>query len=206
MARPRTFEEDQVLDAACEAFRANGYERTSTRDLVRLTGLNQPSLYAAFGDKRSLFRRALDHYLEGSLRERIERLETSHTAAQAISAYFAEIVEGTVCDTGRRGCLLVNSALESTPDDPDLQQAIRAELKVLRDFFRRCLQAAQRRGEIQRLATPLAGSAQLLSILLGLRVLARINPDRALLRAAAATTLTQLGLPALPATSVSGVA
>lgn len=71
MARPRTFDESMVLTAAVEAFWTHGYEGTSTRDLVKATGLNQPSLYNAFGDKRSLYRRSLDHYLECSVRERI---------------------------------------------------------------------------------------------------------------------------------------
>ena len=54
MARPRTFDEAKILTAAVDAFWVRGYEGTSTRDLVQCTGLNQPSLYNAFGDKRSL--------------------------------------------------------------------------------------------------------------------------------------------------------
>lgn len=66
MARPRGFDEQEVLEAASATFWLKGYEATSTRDLVKSTGLTQPSLYNAFGDKRGLYLRALEHYLDCS--------------------------------------------------------------------------------------------------------------------------------------------
>ena len=65
MARPREFDERAVLDAAVQCFWARGYEATSVRDLAQGMGLTSASLYNAFGDKRSLYRRALDHYAVG---------------------------------------------------------------------------------------------------------------------------------------------
>src|ERR1700761_5607536 len=112
MARPRNFDEDSVLDAVADAFWTHGYEGTSTRDLVQYTGLTQPSLYNAFGDKRALFRRALEHYLDHTLRSRLARLESEFAPALAVTAYFAEIIERSGSDIGQRGCMLVNSVLE----------------------------------------------------------------------------------------------
>ena len=66
MARPREFNEDAALDAAMHCFWAKGYQATSVRDLEAETGLTTPSLYNAFGDKRALFRRALERYAEHS--------------------------------------------------------------------------------------------------------------------------------------------
>ena len=74
MARPREFE-DHVLDAAIQCFWAHGYEATSVRDLADSMGIGGASLYNAFGDKRSLFRRALDRYADQSFRDRVKRLE-----------------------------------------------------------------------------------------------------------------------------------
>ena len=76
MARPREFDEQAVLDAASDVFWAKGYEATSTRDLSAKTGLRPSSIYAAFGDKRRMFLRALDHYL-GRLREKMTSLPAS---------------------------------------------------------------------------------------------------------------------------------
>jgi AcrR family transcriptional regulator len=73
MARPREFDEQVVLDAALVQFWSNGYESTSTRDLAQSMGITSASLYNAFGDKRSLYRRVLQHYVERSLEDRLRR-------------------------------------------------------------------------------------------------------------------------------------
>src|SRR5215510_2442875 len=127
MARPREFDKEAVLEAASNAFWLQGYEATSTRDLTDCTGLSPSSLYAAFGDKRTLFREALDHYLV-ILRERMFRLEAGPSPASAITGFFDEVIARSLGDKLQRGCLMVNSALESSPRDPEIQNAIAHEL------------------------------------------------------------------------------
>jgi TetR/AcrR family transcriptional regulator, transcriptional repressor for nem operon len=73
MARPREFDEQAVLDAALARFWSRGYEATSTRDLAESMGITGASLYNAFGDKRGLYQRVLEHYIEISLAERLRR-------------------------------------------------------------------------------------------------------------------------------------
>jgi TetR/AcrR family transcriptional regulator, transcriptional repressor for nem operon len=75
MARPREFDEAAVLDAAIEKFWQCGYEATSVRDLTEKMNIAGASLYNAFGDKRPLYERALNRYLDQTFRERIGRLE-----------------------------------------------------------------------------------------------------------------------------------
>src|SRR5260370_42636091 len=88
MARPREFDEPAVLDAAMQRFWQYGYEATSVRDLADAMGITGASLYNAYGDKRSLFRRSLDHYLDQSFHERIGRFERNLPPRQAIEAFF----------------------------------------------------------------------------------------------------------------------
>ena len=64
MGRPREFDLDRALDQALEVFWRNGYEGSSIAELTEAMGINPPSLYAAFGNKEGLFRRALDRYTE----------------------------------------------------------------------------------------------------------------------------------------------
>src|SRR5690242_20201777 len=64
--RPRAFDSDAALDRAMEVFWSKGYEGTSMSDLTQAMGINRPSLYAAFGDKESLFRRAIERYRSGT--------------------------------------------------------------------------------------------------------------------------------------------
>jgi TetR/AcrR family transcriptional regulator, transcriptional repressor for nem operon len=181
MARPREFDEDAVLDAAVYRFWLHGYNATSVRELAESMGITNASLYNAFGDKRALFRRALAHYVENSFGHRVSRFEAKLSPREAIGAFFREIVERSVSDDERKGCLLVNSALEVAPHDPEFQKAIAEVLMKVESFFRRCVAAGQASGEISNAqsADDLAGL--LLSTLLGIRVLARARPERALL-------------------------
>jgi AcrR family transcriptional regulator len=65
MGRPREFDTDAALEKAMRLFWAKGYEGTSVADLTETLGISKPSLYAAFGDKQSLFRAALERYAAG---------------------------------------------------------------------------------------------------------------------------------------------
>src|SRR5258708_5294538 len=119
MGRPREFDETAALDAATDCFWRDGYEATSVRELAASMGITGASLYNAFGDKRSLFREVLQRYAELSMRERIARLESTLPPKQAVRAFMGEIVEHSV-EGDRRGCLLVNTALDTAPHDPEL--------------------------------------------------------------------------------------
>ncbi|MDR8396380.1 TetR/AcrR family transcriptional regulator [Paraburkholderia sp. USG1] len=199
MARPREFDEHEVLEAASAAFWTKGYVATSTRDLVKSTGLTQPSLYNAFGDKRALYLRALEHYLEHTLRERISRLERTVSPAQGVTLFFHEILERTLADPTKRGCMLVNSALETTSDDEAFREIVATEFAEVRAFFYRCMVAASESGEITAVVSADDAATHLLATLIGVRVLARVDPQPALLIGAIAPALLLLGLPALPA-------
>ncbi|HVJ40117.1 MAG TPA: TetR/AcrR family transcriptional regulator [Dongiaceae bacterium] len=198
MARPRGFDEGKVLEAAGGVFWRGGYEATSTRELSAATGLTASSLYAAFGDKQTLFRRALDSYLDRILHERMQRLSESVSPARAITAFFHEIIERSVSDQEQRGCMLVNSAVEASPRDAHFRAALAAELALIENFFRDRFIAAQRSGEIPVTHSADDAASQLLALLLGIRVLARVRPERELLTAALRQTLKLLDLPPLP--------
>jgi TetR/AcrR family transcriptional repressor of nem operon len=180
MARPREFDEATVLEAAMHCFWAQGYEATSVRDLAAQMGITGASLYNAFGDKRSLYRRSLAYYLAQSVRDRVARFERLEPFP-AIRAFFDEIVGRSVNDKRRRGCMLVNSALELAPYDAEFRKIVAEEMIFIEQFFLRCVAAGQKDGTISA-AQPAAELAKLLlSVLLGIRVLARTRPQRTVL-------------------------
>ena len=147
-------------------------------------GIAGASLYNAFGDKRSLYRRSLAHYFAQSVRDRVARLERLEPFP-AIRAFFDEIVGRSVNDKQRRGCMLVNSALELAPYDAEFRKTVADEMIFIEQFFLRCITAGQKDGTITA-ARPAAELAKLLlSVLLGIRVLARTRPQRAVLEGAA---------------------
>jgi TetR/AcrR family transcriptional repressor of nem operon len=194
MARPREFDETAVLDAAMDCFWRNGYEATSVRDLAACMGLTGASLYNAFSDKRALFRRVVQHYAERSTRERINRLESTLPPKQAVRAFLDEIVERST-GADRRGCLLVNTALEAAPDDPELRAEVAAHLAEIEAFFRRAVTAAQRDGSVPPDQPPDDLGRLLLGVTLGLRVLARSLPNRELLESVTRPALRLLDWP-----------
>jgi TetR/AcrR family transcriptional repressor of nem operon len=192
MARPREFDETAVLEAAMNCFWARGFERTSVRDLAEQMGITGASLYNAFGDKRSLYRQAFVHYLEQTVHDRVARLEKLPPAL-AIRTFFDEIIARSVDDHQRRGCMLVNAALELAPYDPEFQQLVSEEMMFIEAFFRRCAAAGQQDGSIDLTGTPDDVGKLLLSVLFGMRVLARTSPQREVLEGAANAALALLG-------------
>ena len=181
MARPREFDEAAVLDAAIERFWLRGYEATSVRDLADEMSIAGASLYNAFGDKRGLYARALNRYLDQTFRERIRRIEPVLPPREAIEAFLREIIKRSLGDKQRRGRMLVNSAIESAPYDPGFLGIVATFLDEVEAFFLRCMSRGQKDGSITHDHSAEDLSKSLLGILLGIRVLARVRPDRKLL-------------------------
>lgn len=181
MARPRLFDEAAALDAAIERFWGQGYETTSVRDLAASMGITGASLYNAFGDKRSLYRRALDRYVDQGFGERARRLETQLPPREAIHAFFREIIERSLADPQHRGCMLVNAVTEVAPHDPELQGVVASVLNDIEAFFRRCIEKGRHDGTITREVPADDLARHLLAMLVGVRVLSRARPERGLL-------------------------
>ncbi len=187
----RKYDEAEVLERAMHAFWARGYEATSMADLVAATGINRGSIYAAFADKRGLFVRALRHYDRTRRAEFLDRLAARHGPRQAILATFAAAA-GPPGDAPP-GCLMVNTALELSPHDPEIGAVVRESLDAVRAFFEDRTAAAQRAGAVPPGRDPAATAAALLGLFLGLRVLARSGADRAARNAVLAEAERMLG-------------
>jgi TetR/AcrR family transcriptional regulator, transcriptional repressor for nem operon len=194
MARPREFDEGVVLDAAVLCFWNRGYEATSVKDLVERTGITAASLYNAFGDKRAIYERALDRYVEGSVASRIRRCEAL-APREAIGAFFEEILKRSLGDRERKGCMLVNAALDVAPHDPDFRKFVTEVLADIEGFFLSCVKAGQGDGSITRSLPAETLSHHLLGVLMGIRVLARVRPERGLLEGVIAPSLALLDRP-----------
>ncbi len=194
VGRPREFDEEKVLAAAGDVFWALGFEATSTRALTECTGLTPASIYNAFGDKRGFFLRVLRYYLDQTLRERIVRLESTLSPGRAIAGFFREIISRSLADPEHRGCMLMNTAMEVTTSDPEMQRIVADETEIIEQFFYRCAIAAQRNREIPKDHSAEDIARMLLGLLAGLRLLARIRPDAKLLNGMVRPPLAALNL------------
>lgn len=195
MGRPRTFDDGTVLDAALACFWAHGYEATSVRDLTDAMGISGPSLYNAFGDKRELYAEVLQYYCRTRTHPFMQRIELHHAGVAALVVFFREVVDRSIADRDRKGCFLVNSALEVAPHDKMMAKVVVAHFDAIKGFLRRQLQSAEASGEVALAADADSSADHLLSVLLGLRVLARSRPEHELLERTVGSALIAVGVP-----------
>ena len=140
--RPREFNADQALDAAMYVFWEKGFEAASLDDLTKAMGITRPSMYAAFGNKESLFRQALDRYFQGPASYLQEALK--EPTARAVAERLLRGVVDLVCDPRTpQTCLWVLGALSCKDTSDPLQQEFNKQRMdghaALRDRFRRAV-------------------------------------------------------------------
>lgn len=151
--RPREFDLDVALDRALELFWRQGYEGTSLADLAAAMGINRPSLYAAFGNKESLFLKALDRYVDTGMT--IVRIALEEpTARRAVETLLRGYV-GLVTDPHTpAGCLTVNGALARSPGTEAICSELIARRLAFEDALRARLQRARKEGDLPSEANP----------------------------------------------------
>jgi len=148
MSRPRTFDEEVVVDAAREAFWSRGVHATSIADLSEATGLSVGSLYKAFGSKGELCARTLDSYLEAGL-DRVEAILTGAASpAVGLQEWLEWIAERASSAGPTRGCYAVVCASELAATDASVRRRLVAHDHRLRALVASAIEAANRCGEL----------------------------------------------------------
>jgi TetR/AcrR family transcriptional regulator, copper-responsive repressor len=153
--RPRAYEPEVALGKALELFRKGGFAATSLDDLSAATGMNRPSLYGAFGDKRELYIKSYQRYRDDAraatvdifrqempIRKRLERIYSV-----ALDIYFAG-------ESGPNGCFTVMTAGSEAVADPDIRAMVLDALFELDKAFGRCFSRAMEKGELKGGADP----------------------------------------------------
>ena len=183
--RPRSFDMDEALDQALKLFWTKGYEGTSLSDLTQAMGISPPSLYAAFGNKEELFRRALDRYMQemvdfcGTL-----NAPTAREVAERLLHSSADI------DPDRpAGCLLVQAALSCSEASDSVRQELIARRKAGEDALRDRFERAVREGDLPPTADPALLAGYLTVTAEGMAVHATSGASREVLRGIADAAL-----------------
>jgi TetR/AcrR family transcriptional regulator, transcriptional repressor for nem operon len=172
MARPRKFDEDQVVRASRDLFWSQGYGGTSLDDLGEATGLGRGSLYNTFGDKHAIFLRSLDDYCtETSDLLRAQLRDPKLTAHDRLVAHVEAITASAAADTHRRGCLMAKSAAELSATDPDVTKRVKRTLDTWLRELTATISEAQRDGDLDPDADPRALASLLLAVLRGIEAL-----------------------------------
>lgn len=163
--RPRSFDDEQVLERALEVFWSNGYRMTTTRKLEQELGLSQSSIYNAFGSKRGLLLAALTTYEDRISTELVEPLEQAEEGLEGIDHFFDGLAQW-VTHGGKRGCMIINLMAEDAGESVEITERTRA----YRERVRGALEDALVRSDIAD-AGPKADL--LYGMVLGLNIAAR---------------------------------
>lgn len=170
---------DSALDAAIIVFRERGYHAASLSDLREAMGLATGSIYKAFADKREIFLKAFDRYvaLRGSaLQQLLDAQDTELARLRALLGFYADASWGV---EGRRGCLIVGSAIEVSTHDAEIAARVAAALNGLRARLETLIKRGQSDGSISPAVNSDMTAHILLCMVQGLRVVGKTGRTRA---------------------------
>ena len=178
--RPKIFKEEEVLAEAIDLFWRNGYEATSTENLLDCMKLNKGSLYHSFGSKKQLFGRAMDLFTANSLQALNRKITAAATPLEGIRDFFLELADSDN-DTHQKGCFMGNSLAELANIDDELKQKAILHLKALEKLFLKYILKAKQSGELTTKEEPGTLARYLLNLWNGINISRRIYPRKDLL-------------------------
>lgn len=191
--RPREFDVDRALGAALLLFWRHGYEGTSLSALTESMGIKMPSLYAAFGNKEALFRRALQRYL----REPASYLPIAlrePTAQRVIASLFRGAINMTSNPRHPDGCMLVQGALAAGPESEHVRAELARTRRSAERLLRDRLRAAVKAGDLPPTSDPKALAGFVMTVVWGMSVQAAGGANRQQLLKVAQTAERALSL------------
>lgn len=179
MARTKDFDEDEVLKKAVDLFWLKGYNATSMQDLVDGLGISRSSLYDTYGDKHTLFIKALESY-QNTNSGRVCGIINSKKSVKAIIKDLLEMISRELLsDETHKGCFMVNAEVEVAPHDQKVSQLICKNDQQLEDAFYLVIKKGQENGEIKNTQDARALARFTFNTVKGIRVTAKSTNDKA---------------------------
>jgi AcrR family transcriptional regulator len=158
--RPRAYQPDVALGKALDLFRKGGFAATSLDDLSEATGMNRPSLYGAFGDKRELYIKSYQRYRDDARAATVEIFREDIPIRKRLSRIYAAALDIYFDGESPRGCFTVMTAGSEAVGDPDIRAMVLDALVELDKAFAACFRRAKEKGEL-----PPSADAQTLGLL-----------------------------------------
>lgn len=175
MARSREFDENKVLDAAMYLFWSKGYSATSMQDIVNSTGLQRPSIYNAYGNKRRLFEIALMRYADRVIGRFVKAIQTAPTARLAVATLLESMVNQHFDTATPGGCLIGLAAQENSQHGAETRAVVAREFHRIDEAVCARLIQGTADGEFPKDMDPYGTSTAIVSICAGLLTLARAD-------------------------------
>jgi TetR/AcrR family transcriptional repressor of nem operon len=190
MARPRTFDESEVLERAVALFLSRGYERASMPELTAHLGICRQSLYNAFGDKRGLYLAALDRYGSREVDAKLSQLTAAPSPLAAVRSFVTSLAAcASQCPTD--GCLTITAIVDSAGDE-EARTIVEGHVDRLEKGLKTALKRAQQEFKLTPDAQPTRLARSLITTYYGIGVLAKLPGSALRIKAAAAEALERL--------------
>ena len=167
MGRSKQYDRTELLNRAVELFRRQGFNGTSTSELVDELGVNRKSMYAEFGSKQKLFEAALEHYDRNHLTRVLAPIEATDAGVDAVRKAFEGYASASEGWFRGRGCLMCNTAVERAALDPASGRFAAAYLDRINRAFRHALENGRRDGDLDEAADLDEMAAFLTTLLIG---------------------------------------
>jgi TetR/AcrR family transcriptional regulator, copper-responsive repressor len=191
--RPRAYDPDVALENALSVFWENGYSATSLDMLSEATEMNRPSLYAAFGDKQSIYLKSFARIAERMGMEFSKRLNEENDIATALARFFAHAIDVYLSgESGRRGCFVMSTATAEAINDTHIQKSLAVVTNQIDSILEKRLACAKAEGQL-----PAKADTTELALLAGatlhsLSIRARAGQRRPTLEALAKTAVATI--------------
>jgi TetR/AcrR family transcriptional regulator, copper-responsive repressor len=153
--RPRAYEPEVALAMARDLFRKDGFAATSLDDLSAATGMNRPSLYGAFGDKRELYIKSYQRYRDDARAAMVDIFRTEQPIRERLARIYAIALDIYLSgEAGPRGCFTVMTAASEAVSDPQIRAMVLEGFVELDKAFAACFRHAREKGELPATADP----------------------------------------------------
>ncbi|WP_419873296.1 TetR/AcrR family transcriptional regulator [Candidatus Pristimantibacillus sp. PTI5] len=178
MPRKREFDIEKALDAAMGVFWEKGFHATSISDLTERMGIERPSIYSTFGDKRGLFETALRKYNSAHAARIRSQLQSKPSVKEGFRRFFEGIAAQDNMNNPNWGCFCINSMVELSPHDEKFEILTREHQMYLSALFQETIERGMRTGELNADLDARELAHTLVVSLIGLTVMMKSRPDR----------------------------
>ncbi|NQX59863.1 TetR/AcrR family transcriptional regulator [Paenibacillus qinlingensis] len=191
MARSKEFDEDAVLLKAMRLFWEQGYEKTSMMDLVTQMGVHKRSMYDTYGDKHSLYIKALKRYNE-MIEQSVRNLVNGASSAEEGIRLLLEMAVNQDKNELPKGCLMVNTAVEMATHDPESKLWVTQNFTSSEQLMRELIEAGQQSGELDKSLDAEMLSFYFNNAYTGLLVMSKTTDDKEKLYKIIETTMSMI--------------
>jgi len=189
VGRPRSFDRDTALERAMLAFWERGYDGTSISDLTNAMGIEAPSLYAAFGDKKQLFEEAVRRYGTGPGSFTAVALAEAPTARAAVERLLHEAASNYTRRGRPRGCMVISANAQRAPESEQINAHLRKLRQATDDALRQRIADDVATGELPTDTNAAALATFVSTVIAGMSNRARDGATRQQLQAVAKTAM-----------------